>query len=369
MKVDGANHRDLLLRAALLQGVDAMDAWRRWSAAVELQQIDHDSFLLLPLLHHNLERQGVDDPHMGKLLGTYRRTWYRNRRLLHHLADALRRLHDLSIRSALLGGAALAPTYYQDLGLRSMEDSALLVRPQHAPAARAALEELGWTARPRRTGTAAPNLTAVRFQGADGWQLDLRWDTPLDGFLSTGDPWDAYGSMEIEGIRTHRLGATDQLLQLCLEGARRVPPPSPLWPADATMVLQRAGDEIDWDWLARRAREQRLVLPLRESIGYLRDVLEAPVPSQLLSRLESDPISRLERLQYGEAPPLSGSVPALCFSYWRLTSGACLPGRLIGLPGYLRTSLGLKDRRQLPLHLLRRGTQKLWVVASEGKTD
>jgi len=109
----------------------------------------------------------------------------------------------------------------------------------------------------------------------------------------------------------------------------------------------------------KRAERLRLVLPLRESLAFLKLLVAAPVPDHVLEQLEAAPISALERLQYGNGRLMSGSVPSLFFRYWRTSEEFGLPSRLLGYPCYLRSSLGLDRWSELPLHLLSRGAKKL----------
>jgi len=70
--------QELLLRAALLQGNDAINAWHEWKSSVDIEQLDQGSYRLLPLLYRSLHIDGVEDPLMNKLKGVYRMTWYKN---------------------------------------------------------------------------------------------------------------------------------------------------------------------------------------------------------------------------------------------------------------------------------------------------
>ena len=82
--------QELLLRAALLQGEPALQAWQDCKAQVNLEQeLDMGSYRLMPLLYRNLRTLGVDDPLMGKLRGIYGREWYKNQMLFRAMAEVL----------------------------------------------------------------------------------------------------------------------------------------------------------------------------------------------------------------------------------------------------------------------------------------
>jgi hypothetical protein len=119
----------LLLRAALGDGDEAQVAWEAWRAATDFDRLDGGSYRLLPLLYRNLERLGVGEEgtDLGRLRGIYRRTWYKNRIAIAHLAGLIGHLDAAGIPTMVLKGAALTTLYYRDHGGRAMEDCDLLV--------------------------------------------------------------------------------------------------------------------------------------------------------------------------------------------------------------------------------------------------
>src|SRR4030042_3024069 len=132
--------QELFLQAALLPGDLGLAAWRQWSRHVAWEKdIYQGSFALLPLLYNHLKELGVDDPAMGRFKGIYRKVWYQNMTLLHETAEVLRVFEADRIDNLVLKGAALAPLYYQDIGLRKMHDVDVAVpiagrrRATHAP--------------------------------------------------------------------------------------------------------------------------------------------------------------------------------------------------------------------------------------------
>jgi hypothetical protein len=59
------------VKAALLRGGFALDAWNEWRARVDLARLDAGSQGLLPLLWDNLRRQGVKQDDRGISLQKY----------------------------------------------------------------------------------------------------------------------------------------------------------------------------------------------------------------------------------------------------------------------------------------------------------
>ena len=148
---DGASwptpDQELLLRAALLEGDEAMQAWLDWRSGVEFDLLGRPSRRLLPLLYRNLRSLGVQDPLMSKLKRAYQSTWYRNQIRFRDMGKVLSSFHEVGIQTMVLKGVALALLHYEDPGLRPMGDGDVLVLTEQAPEAVELLASLGW--RPR----------------------------------------------------------------------------------------------------------------------------------------------------------------------------------------------------------------------------
>jgi hypothetical protein len=76
-----------LLQAAILREQPALDAWQKWRQSVDIETLDSESHHLLSTLYPNLVRHGVEDPHISRLKGVYRRTWYVNQLLAQSFAQ------------------------------------------------------------------------------------------------------------------------------------------------------------------------------------------------------------------------------------------------------------------------------------------
>ena len=127
--------QELLLRAALLEGRIAEDAWKEWRSCVDIDDVDRldpGSYRLLPLLYRNLHSHMEEDPIMMKLKGVYRLTWYKNQMLFHTITSLLRSFQHAGIDTMVLKGAALTLLCYKDYGLRPMNDFDVLVHTGEA---------------------------------------------------------------------------------------------------------------------------------------------------------------------------------------------------------------------------------------------
>jgi hypothetical protein len=280
--------QEWLLQAALWKGPRAADAWRRWKEAVDIDQLDGGSQGLLPLLYHNLTEQGSNDPLLAWCKGFYRRAWYLNQLTIHHMTGVLRALHQAGIRRLLLlKGAAMALAHYGDYGLRPMSDFDFQVPLDQGPAATALLVLWGW-----RPKSQLPRQHGWDFTDAQGRKLDLHWyslfDCPQPGI--DDDFWASASETHLADVPVQLLCPTDQLLHICAHGARWQIGSPLRWIADAVMILRATPrDAIDWGRLVNAAQQRGVAPLLLDSLTYLRDLMEAPVPSAVLDDLTPPP--------------------------------------------------------------------------------
>jgi Uncharacterised nucleotidyltransferase len=359
--------QELLLRAAVLQGMAALEAWREWRALVEIEALDRASLRLLPQLYRNLVQHGVADPWLGKLKGIYRYAWSRNQLMLGATAGVLAAFRAAGIETLILKGVALSALHYRDRGARPMDDIDVLVPWRHAASAMRLLEGCGWA--PCVAGPAAVHIAyrhALGFRTPKGGELDLHWNVLLESCHpgAAASFWRAAVPLEVAGISTKALCPADQLLHVCVHGTRWSSPPPIRWIADAMMVLHSAGDTLDWNRLVEEAARRRLGVTAERALAYLVARLEAPVPVDVLARLRAMPRWRFERLEYHaksrpRAARLLGDLPVVLFHFLRLTEGASLGRRLVVLNDYLRYRWGVESPLQVPLRAIAKASRRL----------
>lgn len=293
--------QELLLRAALFDGDEAIDAWERWqSAPGGLESHDPASFRLLPLLYRNLAALGVDDAAMGKLSGVYRHSWYCNQRLFHEAAGVIRDLEEAGVETIALKGAALTALYYRDRGTRPMDDLDLLVRFHDAERALRVLLGGGWTlksSQPPEQLLAARH--AVGCRDRTGRELDLHWRA-LHVPGSDDSFWARAVPIAVGGAPTRALCPEHQLIHVCVHGIGLFPAPV-RWVADALTVLKASGEGMDWTEVVEEARSRRASVALGEALRYVAQTFGAPVPDEALIALTRSKVSVGERLTHRAA--------------------------------------------------------------------
>jgi hypothetical protein len=347
----------LLLRAALLSGQPALNAWEQWEHSVDIDHLDQGSHRLLPLLYRNLQTLGVEHPLIGRFKGVYRRTWYENQLLFNNMFKVLRMFHDAGIKTMVLKGAALVLLYYKDYGLRPMSDFDLLVPTEQTSAAIRLLEQAGWKAGMEQKITERHTFVrhSLEFMDATGQQFDLHWHLLWESCQAGADQdfWDHALTLTTQGVASHTLNPAYLLLHTCVHGAQWNSVPPFRWIADAMMILNSTESEMEWDRLVSQAEKRRLTLPVREALGYLADKLDVPIPLPVMARLHAAPVSKLERVEYAcKTCNYQRNFFKHVLVHWLNYSRAAETGnvfrKLVGFIKHLQLLFGLKHLWQLP---------------------
>lgn len=306
--------REDLLRAALLRGAPAIDAWERWKAGGGPAREDPPSRRLLPFLHAKLRDAG--HPDAAALQSLHLHTWAQGEVLRGLSRPVLQAFADRKIDFVVLKGVALVELAYGgDGGARPFGDVDVLVPPEQVDDALAALAELGWAdvwLDPPRVAHLRRVVHSCGFANGSGGALDLHWHLLLgccwpgadDPFLSAAVPF------ELGGLRARTLCASDHLLQACAHGVLSGTYGDEVllqWVVDAAALLRAPSLEVDWDRVVGLTRELRLVDAVGASLHALR-ALDLPVPGRVLEALDAAPRSAAERVEawtgsFGEPRP------------------------------------------------------------------
>ncbi|HZQ07119.1 MAG TPA: nucleotidyltransferase family protein [Anaerolineae bacterium] len=360
--------QELLLRAALWRGADARAAWETWRARVDLPKLDSGSFRLLPLLYLNLRSIGVESSALTQLRKVYDYFRFPNQILLFHGKKSLQTLHAAGIPTLLLKASALIPLYYHDVGARPMGDLDVLVPTSQTREALWVLHEMGWKTKLRPLNelpdayldqTYAHTLTLERVT-LDLHQHVLFRDSRLH---ADDDFWTGAIPLDFWGIATLALNPADQLLHVCAHGTLWNDMPPVRWVADAYYILTHA--TVDWERLTVQAQVRELVLPLLNTLRYLHDQMNAPVPVSVLDGLARLPVTRAARLKFQleTQPPSKHNIAVkLWYHYDRFRTVSIHyqnENPLLRFPAYLRDIWNLHETRQVPGYIANFARQRL----------
>ena len=365
--------QELMLRAALLQREPALEAWDEWKRTVNIEVIDYGSHRMAPQLYRNLQRHGVKDPLMERLKGVYRYYLYKNELLMHRIATLLAAFEDAGIQTMVLKGAALIQLYYKESGLRPMLDADVLVHAHQAEQAMELLTNLRWNpVRYRQPQMRIPILHSTPFEDDGGRQLDLHWHLFWECFNANDDDdyWQNAIPIKIGGVQTLALNATDQLLHTCWHGARWNEVPPIRWIADAMAILGASAAEIEWPRLLKKAQRHRIIMPVKDALGYLKKTFDAPVPDSLLESLSAVRISKIERENYEAtlnpmAPPTTTKIIRLLYYDYRwLSSSTSSRFKSLAFAKHLQAKWDIDSLWHVPLYVSIRMVRRVLTAKS-----
>jgi len=345
-----SEEQKLLLRAACSGGEAGADAWRLLRPRLNLDQLEPASFPVLPLVARQLERLGIDDEYRPRLAGIRRRTWYLNRLQLPALAASLHHLEQAGGEPVVVGGWQFLAHYQrEDFGVRAVDGLEVLVRPDRLDRCAQALRAVGFAAPRRPLGKSlclvdAGHACTLKERFSDEFSVPER-AIELDDFRQECI------EIVLGTAHTRVLSPSDELVRVCLAGARMASPPSIVWVADALSVLQAAGHSVDWQRAIDHAHRLRGTLRLHDALLYLRRDFAAAVPDNVIQMLEAHRPRRRELLAHTRAGR-SRRVVATRFLF--VTADLPLAAALAAVPTYLRDELGLSRRSSVPLEVVRR---------------
>ncbi|WP_135622039.1 nucleotidyltransferase domain-containing protein [Solemya pervernicosa gill symbiont] len=290
--------QSLMLEASLNRDDAAISAWKSWYDIIDLDHLDHSSNRLIPLLYHRLENLGIADVDLGRMKGTFRRTWYHNQLIFARLATVLEALKQRNIPTLLLKGVPLTLLYYRDPGLRPMLDLDLMVPRKYTYEAIEVLTQLGWQAIDQRDAENSCLNHAVALRSQDGVEIDLHFSVVPECLSDRCNElfWQASQSVKHATFAAQTLDGAGHLVHTIVHGLRPNRDGSIRWIADA-VLLMRSEKNIDWQRVVLIASRIRMGKILLAGLRYLIKHHEVVVPDNVIEQLSLQHISRLERFE------------------------------------------------------------------------
>lgn len=355
--------QELLLKAALMRGNDALGAWQEWMSRVDIERLDTGSYRMLPLLYHRLNELGTDDPEMKRLKGVYRYTWCKNQVLFHNMSDLLRAFSAAGIETMVLKGTALVLLHYRDLGLRPMDDFDILVPTKKAVEAINLLRESGWVpVKEDRPETILPKRHSTPFRSASQLSVDLHWHLFEERVSGTSDDdfWADAVPAKVNDVSTCALNPTDQLLHTFVHGIRWNSAPPFRWIADGMAILNTSESQIDWKRLLAKAQEHRVVLPVRDGLDYMQKTLGISVPPDVIQALRNASVSKGEVVLYDvqTRPYNKYGMNRLLFiwvqykRYLKTEVGFRAQDKLLSFPKFIKRFWNVESYWKIPFYAL-----------------
>jgi hypothetical protein len=274
----------LLLRAALLDGGVALNAWRQFRERhAHIDHLGSDAYRILPQLFCNLRALHFEDLEHGRLKGIYRREWYANQQILQEAREVIVHLRAAGVEGILVRGCALA-LHLRSIGARPLDGIEILVRRHQMERTVELLTAAGWQLPDKGRSKQLMRFRSSRFLvSPDGRRLDLHWSA---GFPRGGDTrlWDEAVTVSVRGVAMRTPNLADQLLLACEHGLGWTPAPLG-WITDAMLLMRMTAGHPDWHGLVRRAQECELTLDLADALEFLAAEFSVRPPPEIMVAL------------------------------------------------------------------------------------
>lgn len=269
------------LASAIADGLD----WERLWALAHLHEV-------VPLVGASIVGLGGESVPSGWRERAVRRrhvTLRINAHLAETLIDILDGLEAAGVEAMPVKGLVLAEGLYGDVAARPCADLDVLVRPADLARSGDVLRAIGFGQR------ALPRYKALvhefhepawgRGEGPEHVRLELHWALWADSErrLGTDGLWDRSVTGSLLGHPVRTLSIEDTLLHLAIHRTR-----SALrlrWLVDVAELVRRHGTSFDWAAYLDRAQKARARTASWVVLALARDLLDAPVPDDVLARL------------------------------------------------------------------------------------
>jgi hypothetical protein len=347
--------QESLLRLALTPEIDVERCWRELEP-LEIEVLEEGTFALLPLVHRRLEQAGVDDARLPRLAGTYRSTWVRNQLQLELLPSVVEALAGAAIEPLVVGGAAVATRYYEQLGLRPILQLELVVAPADATRTGSVLSQHGWRISWREPGRfsrlldESGNVAVLVNEGPSPYVAG-----PAGVAATLAAFRQRAARREVAGAEALTLSPEDEMLLACASGARRSVAPGIQWLVDVHQIV--VSGDVDAGRLAARTRAQRLAWPVHETLAYLKRTTGLDGHEGVISAVGSQDTTGRERVVYRLAAnglgPL-GLPPESVLEHGRQSVEEPFASAIGGLPAALSKAWGVESVRRVPAVAMRK---------------
>ena len=295
----------LLLRAALLEGPEAVQAAEAWFASGRTEagpgfiRLEQGSRRLLPLVYRN-----VKEALPAELRDTLRRVflqyWADNQKLFRRMEERLTWFQANGIPTMALKGVALSVLHYRDKGTRPMADFDILVPEDLARHVIGMLQRDGWSAdayfsRAPQNKYFYRHIHGTLVTHPDHGAFDLHWHVLHAATFPGADSafWDDSVPLSLNTIATRALNPTDQLLHACVHGFTVTEVAPIRWIADAITILRTS--QMDWNRMVKLARHLRVNIPMAATLRFLQDTFPTSIPGDVLVQLAAVPADAPDR--------------------------------------------------------------------------
>lgn len=288
----------LLLHAIIEEDDDlSLQYYSRWSQTISFEDIEHGSFMLIPMLYRRYSFNGKAYENKKKIAGIYRNSLYRNHMLFTRCLEAIREINNKGINTVVLKGGALVASYYHDYGVRPMNDLDILVEEFNICETVKILANLGWKQEAKvNVNKLIKAYHSVHMVQEDGYEMDVHWEISDYWFREKSDKSNRFATevATLAGYDIKILSPTYQILHNCIHGFSWNPVSSVRWVVDVLIILKNRKNEINWDLFIEETKSEGIGFLMESRLKYLSEEFSAPIPEKVLRQLELIPKSKEE---------------------------------------------------------------------------
>jgi len=351
--------QELLLKACLLEGQPAMEAWVNWKSRIDIDWIDEGSNRLLPLLYHNLSPLGIEDPILTRAKSVYRYQLTKTHIMFHRVMPLIGELRNGGIDVLLLKGSALILNYYKNFGIRPQLDIDIMVKPENVDRAAFLLQQQGLRCEYQQSVSTIKRFRhSCGFAGGAEKRLDLHWHImhPTSDKETVSAIWQSATVTSYNDRSLLTMSPTHHLLHSCTHGLRWNQHAPCRWVADAMMILRNAEPTIDWQMLNSLATDLQVSAVLQAAFRYLNVSFQAKIPDTVIAELEANPINRMERVAFyvhtRNKSKVYGNLLKYTVDYIRYESPKGFLKKVINYPKYLQICWNTQTLLLMPFELI-----------------
>jgi len=320
---------------ALLANADMRDECLQvWLQATDFDKMQFSEFKLIPLLCQQFMKSKIHNPHHGQMQGIYRHLAIKANLRFKEVFCVLQQLTDENIDFIAFKGLAMVFRYYQQPGLRWMNDIDLLVDKSQLSLALNVVEQKSWTFKYTDEEIAqlyCPHsfdyVKGENALGIDVHQYCLR-ENPVERVdarirsRATVCEW--------RGIKMKVMSPEDLIVTAVVNGMRDVTFMNNIrqditWICDVLKIMN-IEEHIDWNIVFDEVRERCVEDTFYFGMRWLYAQTNDKRFQQVISQIERIFAARFHQLTlrvYMSKPSrLKRKLVRMAFSFWRLAKGS-----------------------------------------------
>jgi len=363
-KIDPAKDRLLL---ACVKGRWDPRALEEARQIVHENDVDWDDFWaqasshsVAPLIYHTLRDDSTILPVWAKekLQSAYYQSARHNTLLYEELGEIVHAFNDARVPVILLKGAALAKEVYGNIALRPMGDLDILVKREDMARAGELFLRRGYLVRDH----AHSYLRHATFtRGNSHWatHIEPHWHIVSSAYYRRSIPaewlWQDPVELTIGDVTALRLSPQAAIFHACLHMLDHIGIKDSLlfWLCDIVEISRR--HDIDWDTLADRAVQFKIVLPVRSILQESRKLLNLRIPDHVLQRMLAHRTGFLEKKAHQFClSPVRSSASKAFYDFFAVeglpTKFRLLFSRLLPDRDYMIARYSIRNPRLVPLY-------------------